>query len=174
MHTHLAPLIIKGSSSMASSLWRITFFSSHLDIFGQTRVQLERFFLRSNAPLFVCRWWRRQRGSRGGGGAGLQGEVFEQLGRSSAQTGAVWRGAADKPGRSDPGAKQRQGPVPGWKGEDPVAKFSGEALPVWLMQMQQSVVLRPTTGHLSFHRDKFTETYICIMRSREQRSEQQM
>lgn len=144
------------------------------------------FFQRSRAaknisgcvPPFVCRRWRWQRGGRGGGGAGLQGEVFEQPGRRSAQAGAVCRGAADEPGRSDPRAKQRQGPLQGGKGEGPVRWCSwrgfGEALRVTLIQMQESFLFTTPTGHLSFHRIITTEIYIHAVRSIEQVSDQQM
>ena len=68
--------------------------------------------------LFPHRWQRRRREGRGGGGgAGLPGEVFEQPGHRSAQTGAVRGGAAHQSGRPDSRAEQRQGPLQDREGE---------------------------------------------------------
>lgn len=78
--------------------------------------------------LLPSRWGRwcggECRGPAGGGGGsgadggpGVQGEVFEQPGSSSHQTGAAGPGPAGQSGRPDPESTQRQSSLQGRKGE---------------------------------------------------------
>lgn len=61
----------------------------------------------------LCWCWCEARGGRG---QGLQGQVSEQPGRSTAQTGAAWRGSKHQPQCPGPWARQRQSPVPDGEG----------------------------------------------------------
>lgn len=62
------------------------------------------------------RWWKCCAGG-GGGGAGLPGEVSQQPGSGSAETGAVRRRTTHQPGCFVPGPTKCQSPLQDRKGE---------------------------------------------------------